>query len=294
MQMETAKKEKGCLEEREKPEVSQTVSMEAEGLRQELHTKFIGKELFWREQVDSTMNWAKQEVGRCCGKELDGAVFLAEEQTAGKGRLGRVWKSIPGQNVYMTLLLMQPEISPVHASSLTLLMGLSAAQAAAEITGLPAGIKWPNDVVMSGRKICGILTEMQLKGQETGCITIGVGVNVNQREFPKELQDKAVSLCLEKGEPVSRVSVAARILENFEKYYEVFLKTQDLSAVRQEYEGLLLNKDQQVRILEKEGERIGVARGITEQGELLVEEEDGRIRKVSSGEVSVRGLYSYV
>ena len=156
------------------------------------------------------------------------------------------------------------------------------------------GIKWPNDVVMSGKKICGILTEMRVLNTMPEYITIGVGINVNQREFPPELQDKATSLFLETEQEQSRAAVAARTMEYFEEYYEKFLQTQDLRLLKEPYEALLLNKDQPVRILEKNSESRGIARGITETGELLVEEENGEIRKVLSGEVSVRGLYSYV
>lgn len=117
---------------------------------------------------------------------------------------------------------------------------------------------------------------------------------MNQREFPEELQDKATSLALELGCEVVREEITAGVVERFEKNYELFLEKQDLQSLREEYERLLLNKDRQVRILEKEKESIGIARGITPAGELLVEDENGAVRQVLSGEVSVRGLYSYV
>lgn len=221
-------------------------------------------------------------------------LFLAERQNGGKGRFGRVWDSPPGQNVYMSLFLWRPGIDPLSASRLTLVIGLSVAQAVMEVTGKPAGIKWPNDVVMNGKKICGILTEMQMEGEAAAFIILGVGINVNRKEFPQEIRDKATSLLLENGGPVSREEIAARTMERFEENYEKFLKTQDLSLLRQDYESLLLNKDRQVRILEKDRETRGIARGITETGELLVEDPQGHIRQVLSGEVSVRGLYSYV
>ncbi|MFQ6809954.1 MAG: biotin--[acetyl-CoA-carboxylase] ligase [Blautia sp.] len=263
-------------------------------LEKQLQTKWMGKKLFYREQTESTITWSKEAAKNGCKKELDGAVFLAEAQTRGKGRIGRVWNSPPRENIYMNLLLMEPEIFPENAASLTLVMGLSVAQAAIEVTGKSAGIKWPNDVVMSGKKICGILTEMQVSGTMPKYITIGVGINVNQREFPEELQDKATSLRLEKGEILEREEMAAKTLEYFEKNYEKFLQTQDLSFLKSEYEALLLNQNQPVRLIEKGIESRGIARGITGKGELLVELETGEVKKVLSGEVSVRGLYSYV
>lgn len=263
-------------------------------LEKQLQTRWMGKKVFYREETESTITWAKEAAKTGSREELDGALFLAEAQTGGKGRIGRVWNSPPGQNIYMNLLLMEPEIAPMNAASLTLVMGLSVAQAVTEVTGKKAGIKWPNDVVMSGKKICGILTEMQISGNMPKYITIGVGINVNQKEFPEELQDKATSLMLETGDILAREEVAAKTLEYFEKNYEKFLETQDLSLLKTEYEALLLNRNQPVRLIEKGTESRGIARGITEKGELLVEFETGEIRKVLSGEVSVRGLYSYV
>lgn len=259
-----------------------------------LETKWMARKFFWTEKTDSTNIWAKEQAKKNGGAELNGALFLAEEQTAGRGRFGRVWTSPAGQNAYMTLLLWKPETALENTSQLTLVMGLSVAQAAGNLTGQKAGIKWPNDVVISGKKICGILTEMQIKDMAPEFVLIGVGVNINQREFPEEISDKATSLSLESGKSLDRMMVIAEIMKCFEKNYELFLKTQNLSLLKQDYEDLLLNKDQQVRILEKECESRGTARGITEQGELLVEDENGMVRKIFSGEVSVRGLYSYV
>lgn len=259
-----------------------------------LGTKWVARKHFWKARTDSSNTWAKEEAKKDAENVLNGALFIAEEQTAGKGRRGRVWTSPAGENVYMTLLLYGPGIQPDKASQLTLVMGLSVAQAAAEVTGKSAGIKWPNDVVFSGKKICGILTEMQIKEGKPEYIVIGVGINVNQKAFPEELSDKATSLLLETGREADRRIVVARTMDCFERNYELFLENQDLSLLKKEYEKLLLNMDREVRILEKQGESRGIARGITGQGELLIENPDGSMRKVFSGEVSVRGLYSYV
>ncbi len=252
------------------------------------------KKIFWKESVDSTLTWAKEEGRKSTGKELDGALFVADEQTAGKGRLGRVWTSVPGENIYMTLLLMHPEIKAENAASLTLVMGLSVAEVIEEMTEKVTGIKWPNDVVLSKKKICGILTEMQIKEQNPEFILIGVGINVNQEEFQEDLKDKATSVFLETGKKLSREKILEKVTECFWRNYEMFLKTQDLRLLKEDYEKRLLNKNQQVRILEKGAETIGTARGITNTGELLVEDMQGNMRSIFSGEVSVRGLYSYV
>lgn len=259
-----------------------------------LETKWMGRRSFWADKTDSTNKWAREQAKCAEGKDLNGALFLAEEQTAGVGRFGRVWTSPKGENIYMTLVLQNAEIAPENASQLTLIMGLSVAQAVEKTAKTNAGIKWPNDVVLSGKKICGILTEMKLKDMAPEFILIGVGINVNQRAFPEELSDKATSLYLETGHESDRVQFAAAVMGCFEKNYELFLQTEDMSLLKEDYERLLLNKNQQVRILEKQEESRGTALGINDRGELLVKYEDGKVRSIFSGEVSVRGLYSYV
>ena len=263
-----------------------------------LRTERIARQVLWKEEIDSTNSWAREYAwSRCWIEEEtdpDGALFVAEKQTAGKGRQGRVWTSPPGENIYMTLLLWKPEIKAVSASQLTLIMGLSVAQGMEKLTGRKAGIKWPNDVVYSGKKICGILTEMRIQEGKPEYIVIGTGINVNQKEFPPDLQDKATSVFLETGEKADRIQGIARVMECFEKNYRKFLRTEDLSLIREDYESLLLNKDRQVRIIEKKGQWQGTARGINDRGELLVEDSHGNLREILSGEVSVRGLYSYV
>ena len=263
-----------------------------------LRTERIARQVLWKEEIDSTNNWAREYAGSRCwteeGTDPDGTLFVAEKQTGGKGRQGRIWTSPPGENIYMSLLLWKPEIKTVSASQLTLIMGLSVAQGIEALTGRKAGIKWPNDVVYSGKKICGILTEMRIQEGKPEHIVIGVGINVNQTEFSPELQDKATSVFLETGKKADRIAGIARVMECFEKNYRKFLRTEDLSLIREDYESLLLNKDRQVRIIEKRGQWQGTARGINEQGELLVEDCQGNLREILSGEVSVRGLYSYV
>ena len=263
-----------------------------------LRTERIARQVLWKEEIDSTNNWAREYAGSRCwteeGTDPDGTLFVAEKQTGGKGRQGRIWTSPPGENIYMSLLLWKPEIKTVSASQLTLVMGLSVAQGIEALTGRKAGIKWPNDVVYSGKKICGILTEMRIQEGKPEHIVIGVGINVNQTEFPPELQDKATSVFLETEKKADRISGIARVMEYFEKNYRKFLRTEDLSLIKENYESLLLNKDRQVRIIEKTGQWQGIARGINNRGELLVEDSRGYMHEIMSGEVSVRGLYSYV
>ncbi len=282
-----------------------------------IHTcQWAGREIIHESQMDSTNEEAKRagDMGTA-----HGTVFWADSQTAGKGRRGRSWYSRDKENLYFTILL-RPKLSPEKASMLTLVMAYAVAQAVRQETGLEALIKWPNDIVVHDKKVCGILSEMKLKGTAVDFCVVGVGVNVGQRAFAEDIQDKATSLVAELtektgGAPATDMSTGTgsqtvgstsvseglekqkllqRILYCFEKEYERFEKVQNLAPMQEEYNRLLINLDRQVRVLDPKGEYEGIARGITRTGELLVETAEGHCRKVYAGEVSVRGLYGYV
>lgn len=244
----------------------------------------------YREIVDSTNNWAKEEA-RLGASE--GTVLTADMQTAGKGRRGRSWESPTGTSIYMSLIL-RPQIAPEKASMLTLVLGLSAAQAIRDLFGLEVLIKWPNDLVISGKKICGILTEMNVGAGGIEYVVAGIGINVNTREFPEELADKGTSLCLEYGKEIDRQVLMEAVLDRFFRNYELFLEKQDLSLLVDEYNAVLVNRGKSIRVLEPGHEYDGISGGINEKGELLVTREDGTEVAVYAGEVSVRGLYGYV
>ena len=254
----------------------------------QIHTKWAGKTVHFARETDSTNLWIKR-----LAKEgaPEGTLALAEFQSAGRGRLGRSWEVPEGTSVMMSILL-RPKFEPQYAPTLTLVMGMAVAKAVKKL-GFDVSIKWPNDVVVSHKKICGILTEMGVRDGKIDYAVIGVGINVNIREFPEEMADKATSLYLESGREFDRSQIPGLVMEAFEEYYEKFAATCDLSGLKEEYESILANYNQPVRVLAKEPYE-GVARGITDGGELLVEKTDGTIVAVSAGEVSVRGLYSYV
>ena len=254
----------------------------------QIHTKWAGKTVHFAREIDSTNLWIKR-----LAKEgaPEGTLALAEFQSAGRGRLGRSWEVPEGTSVMMSILL-RPKFEPQYAPTLTLVMGMAVAKAVKSL-GFDVSIKWPNDVVVSHKKICGILTEMGVRDGKIDYAVIGVGINVNIKEFPEEMADKATSLYLESGKEFDRSQIPGLVMEAFEKYYEKFAATCDLSGLKEEYESILANYNQPVRVLAKEPYE-GVARGITDGGELLVEKTDGTIATVSAGEVSVRGLYSYV
>ena len=254
----------------------------------QIHTKWAGKTVHFARETDSTNLWIKRLAKEGAS---EGTLALAEFQSAGRGRLGRSWEVPEGTSVMMSILL-RPKFEPQYAPTLTLVMGMAVAKAVKNL-GFDVSIKWPNDVVVSHKKICGILTEMGVRDGKIDYAVIGVGINVNIKEFPEEMADKATSLYLESGKEFDRSQIPGLVMEAFEEYYEKFAATCDLSGLKEEYESILANYNQPVRVLAKEPYE-GVARGITDGGELLVEKTDGTIVAVSAGEVSVRGLYSYV
>lgn len=246
---------------------------------------------FWEKSVDST-NAAVVRLAEQTDARL--VLAAADEQTMGRGRRGRSWSSPMGESLYMSLLMKRPAIAPENASMLTLVMGLSAVQAAEELTGCSVKIKWPNDAVIGNKKICGILTEMRASAEGIGHVVIGVGVNVNAEAYPEELKDRATSLYLETGKKYDRAETAAAVCRHFLENLGIFLRTQDMSGLMQDYNSALINLGRQVKVLDPAGEYTGTAGGITPRGELRVTREDGTVELVYAGEVSVRGLYGYV
>lgn len=246
--------------------------------------------IIYYKQLDST----NTEIARLATEgAAHGTVVVADAQSAGKGRRGRGWESPAGENIYMSILL-RPDCLPDRAPMLTLVMAYSVAKVLKELGFLDVQIKWPNDLVLSGKKICGILTEMQLKDTEIDYVVVGVGINVNTSKFSEELKDTATSLYLESGIVSDRETLVEAIVEYFDEAYCQFLETQDLSFLREAYNDMLVNVGREVRVLEPRNEYIAYAQGINASGELLVRTAAGEEKRIYAGEVSVRGIYGYV
>ena len=287
-----------------------------EAIAHSLHTKWIGKEIYFYEETDSTNMQAQIKAEQGVN---NGTLFVADKQTAGRGRRGRTWESPGGSNLYFTLLL-KPSFAPDKASMLTLVMAMAVVRGMEKQLGrcgkykgnlLPdheqmleenrplfdkgmPGIKWPNDIVADGKKLCGILTEMSLKGSLIESVAIGVGINVYQQAFVPEVVPNATNIEEAYGQRLSRTALLADILEAFEEEYEVFEQQLSLVGLKEQYNIRLVNLNREVKVLDPKGEYEGVARGITDTGELLVELTDGSMTEVYAGEVSVRGVYGYV
>lgn len=252
-------------------------------------SRFLNYSVLYKEEVDSTNLWAK-DLARSGAPE--GTVVLADAQTAGKGRRGRSWASGGGHSIYMSLVL-RPDVAPEQASMLTLVMGLAVTKGCRKICP-DTKIKWPNDMVISGKKVCGILTEMGMKGAGIDYVIAGIGINVNAAEFPEEIRETATSLAIETGRLLKREKIVAAVLEQISIYYKKFLETGNLINLVDEYNQVLVNRESEIRVLDPKGEYRGIAAGINEKGELLVTKEDGTQVAVYAGEVSVRGIYGYV
>ena len=222
-----------------------------------------------------------------------GTVVLADGQTAGKGRRGRTWESPMGENVYMSLLL-RPEIQPDKAPMLTLVMAYCVAKVLKKLGFEAVQIKWPNDLVLSGKKVCGILTEMSLDGGQIQHVIIGVGINVNNQKFPDGIKNMATSLCLERGRYVDREEIVEHILTTFWEEYEQFVSVGNLSQIWENYNDMLVNCGKEVCVLEPDNAYEAIALGINQEGQLRVRLENGEEKQIFAGEVSVRGIYGYV
>ena len=241
--------------------------------------------------VDSTNNYAKSLANT--GVFADGTAIAADEQTGGRGRLGRSFLSPKGEGVYLTLLW-KPPVEPAKAVNFTAFVAVAICDGIEAACGVRPGIKWTNDIVLGGKKLCGILTEMAVEG-ETGALQYlltGIGVNANQNAFPPELGDIATSLALTLGAPVDRGRLCACLINALDAMYAVWLAGGGDYPARYRADCLTLGKP--VRLLR--GDRIeeAFAEDLDDALGLIVRHPDGRRETVTTGEVSVRGLFGYM
>lgn len=246
--------------------------------------------IIYFEQLDST-NTKLHELA-LQGAE-HGTVVVARKQTDGKGRRGRIWESPAGDNIYMSILL-RPKFDTAKASMLTLVMAYSVSKVMRLQGIVNLQIKWPNDIIISGKKVCGILTELRTEGLDIDHIIIGVGINVNASSFTSEISETATSLFLETGKRYDNERLIKDIVRTFNEEYERFVKIGDISYLQNEYNEMLVNSGKEVRVLEPQQEYVATAEGINSAGELIVRMANGEEKKVYAGEVSVRGVYGYI
>lgn len=247
------------------------------------------------DEIDSTNNEIKRQIKN---NIAEGTVISAGCQTAGRGRSGHDWVSPKGVSVATSMVLYPNSVKMEHVPRLTLLAAVAVAKAIESLYDLKTEIKWPNDILVHKKKICGILTEMEAEKGAVKYVVVGIGVNVHNREFEKELSDKATSLDLaleEEGRSsyTHCKDVTKEIWDEFAKVYESFLQTEDLTEILSFYNERLVNKNKEVRVLDPLGAYEAIAIEMLSTGELLVDK-CGEKKKIDSGEVSVRGIYGYV
>lgn len=251
-------------------------------LKQRLRGGLFGKRIYHFFKTDST-NRVAMELGHA--GEPEGAVVLAEEQTAGRGRAGHAWLSERAAGIYVTLLL-RPKLAPVQAPLLTMMAGLSAHAAVEAVTGLVVDLKWPNDLMVRGRKAGGILTEMHAEPGQVRFVIIGIGLNVNQEKFVGELAETATSLRIETGKPQPRMELLVRLLREFESDYNRFLSEGVPSVVKRFEVISSYASGKRVRVTNGTETFLGTTAGLGPEGLLRVERDDGRVVTVIAGDVA--------
>lgn len=254
-------------------------------LTENLKTKWLAQKLIYLPNVDST----NQEVKRIAFDYPHGTAVVAEQQTAGKGRLGRIWSSPKGTGLWFSILL-KPNISPDQMSGITLVCGLGVCKAIRKYTGLNALIKWPNDIIIGNKKICGILTEMKAEADIISYAVAGIGINVNTTEFDEDIKHKATSLSVEANTAIDRAELFKEIMLYLEKSFDDYFSKPD-KAISDEYIKLCATLGRNVTVARGNTIFNGKAVGVEATGDLLVEIADGTIIQVSSGEVTVQGIY---
>lgn len=258
----------------------------SEEISDTLKTNYIGKNILYYQTIESTNNKAKELANSL----NDGTIIISEEQTLGRGRLGRLWTSPKYKGIWMSIIL-KPDIDPQSVAKVTQI-GAAALVTALKDFGIQAYIKWPNDIILNGKKVCGILTEMSAEINKVNYLVMGIGINVNidADEFPEELRKTATSLSCETGHKISRKELLSSFLKNFEILYDEFIhkdNIKDTINICRE-NSILIGKE--VKIIKRNEEFFGKAVDLSDSGELIVQYPDGSIEEIVSGEVSIRGI----
>ena len=249
-----------------------------------LFTKYIGKEIYYFPELKSTNIIAKEKASHRAEGMDEGTLIIAERQSAGKGRLGREWFS-PAGGIWLSIILF-PQLSPSYISRITLITAVAVIKAIKIYTQIESQIKWPNDILINEKKVCGILTEMSAELDIINWVVVGIGINVNidHRKFPEDIQENTISLKETSGKEVLRVKLVQTFLQEFEKYYEK-LKRKEFPSILREWKLYSHTLGKKIRV--DMGERIitGEAIDINESGALILKKEDGELAEIISGTI---------
>lgn len=259
--------------------------MTREQIQSGLGTQWAGQDIVYFKEIDSTNRYAKKLAGQGAAH---GTMVLADTQTAGRGRRGHSWISPAGSSISMTLIL-RPDVPPAQVAKISLLTALATANAIRRVTGLDVRIKWPNDIVAGGRKVCGMLMEMDATPEKVASVVAGVGINVHQTQFPEEIAHSASSLDLLAGRRISRADIVRAFLQEYERVWAL-----GDEAMMRAYRERSATIGQRVQVIGLNGTYTGTAQDVTDSGSLLVRaDEDGGVREVLAADVSVRGIMGY-
>ncbi len=251
------------------------------GLKNILNTDFIGKDIYYFKEIDSTNNKAYELAEK--GAE-EGIVIIAESQTRGKGRLGRRWESPYGVNLYTSIIL-RPQISPNIATLITIMSSIAVSDAINKSFNIVPQIKWPNDIIINNKKVSGILTEMDSNISLVNFIILGIGVNLNM-DVPEYLKDKAISIKEIMNKEVSRVEFTAILFKMIEKWYNNFLK-KGFESIIYPWNRYSMMEGKLIKV-SSHGETIeGYSIGLDRDGALILRDRNGIIRRVIAGDVTV-------
>jgi BirA family biotin operon repressor/biotin-[acetyl-CoA-carboxylase] ligase len=249
-----------------------------------LETKQFGRNVIFYEEVESTQNIANELVLK--GAE-EGTIVLAERQVKGRGRLQRNWVTGEGKAIAMSIIL-KPKIPPKVAPQLTLLAAVAVASAISKVTNLKPSIKWPNDILINNKKVCGILTEMHGDSDLISSVIVGIGINVNQEkdEFPNDIISRATSIRIEEGKKILRSKIVQAILMEMEKLYAIFLE-KGFVPIKLLWESYAISLGREITATTYSETIVGKALGITDEGQLLLEDEEGKIHTIYSADISI-------
>ncbi len=254
----------------------------AADIEKDLAVRVIGTQVATFGEIDSTNSYARQLGESGAG---EGIVVIADQQNAGRGRLGRTWVSPRGVNLYCSVLL-RPAIPVQQAPQLTFLSAVAVAQTLADCCGLQAQVKWPNDVLVNGLKIAGLLNEMSAETERIHFVVLGMGVNLNMsaEQMPERQNYPATSVLLHTGQPVDRNAFARTLLQRLDQYYNELLEC-GFAPIRKRWEDLCHIMGQRVSVTQPQEMVLGTVVGLDTDGSLLLETEAGDVRRIISGDV---------
>ena len=267
--------------------VSSTDLIIPEEISCNLKTRFIGRQIVYHSVVSSTQLIAGKYA---IDKAKEGMAVIAESQTEGKGRKGRKWLSPGSGGIYISIIL-RPDIKPVNAVQIPLVVGVALAEAIRKATSLNARIKWPNDIYINDKKICGILAEISCELDKINHIIVGIGINANTRmsELPIEIQEVATSISDEYGKQINRAALITQFFTELEKIYSDFVEN-GFNRARKKWKKLTNTLGVRVKIMEGDNEIRGMALDIDEEGFLVFQSDSGEIMHITGGDVSLRVL----